>query len=88
VTKLSEFKQAAGHVEALRKLRRLRQAYGCESSPPQRAIIELDCDHRPEPVTLSTSTRASLSRALECEEMTITAELRALGVTIDLDGPL
>src|SRR5208282_6597396 len=49
-TKLSEFKQAAAHVETLRRLRRLRQAYGCESSPPQRAIIELDVEHRPEPV--------------------------------------
>ncbi len=64
MTKLSEFKQAAAHVEALRRLRRLRQAYGCESSPPQRAIIELDVEHRPEPVVLSTSTRSALSRAL------------------------
>lgn len=88
MTRLSQFKQAATHVDALRKLRRLRQAYGNGDSPPQRAIIELDCDHRPEPVILSPSTRSALNKALEHEEMTITAELRALGVVIDVDSPL
>jgi hypothetical protein len=86
--RLSEFKQAAGHVEALRKLRRLRQAYGNGDSPPQRAVIELDCDHRPEAVILSTSARSMLNKALEHEEATITAELRSMGVEIDVDGPL
>ena len=88
MTRLSQFKQAATHVEALRKLRRLRQAYGNGDSPPQRAIIGLDCDHKLEPVILSPSTRSALNKALEYEEATITAELRSLGVTIDLDGPL
>ena len=88
MTKLSQFKQAANHVEALRKLRRLRQAYGNGDSPPQRAVIELDCDHRPEPVVLSSSARAEMNRVLEYEEMTITAELRSLGVMIDTDLPL
>jgi hypothetical protein len=86
--KLSEFKQAATRVEALRKLRRLRQAYGNGASPPQRAVIELDCDLRPEAVILSTSTRSMLNKTLEHEEATITAELRSMGIEIDVDGPL
>jgi hypothetical protein len=86
--KLSQFKQAAAYVEALSKLRRLRQAYGNGDSPPQRVILELDAACRPEPVILSASTRAEMNRVLEHEEMTITAELRAMGVTIDTDLPL
>ena len=88
MTRLSQFAQAAKYVESLRRLRALRQAYGGPDSPPRRLVIELDADHPPERVVLSTSTRAEMSRALECEEMTITAELRGLGVQIDLDGPL
>jgi hypothetical protein len=88
MTKLSEFKKAAEYVESLRRLRRLRQAYGNEASPPLRAVIELDCDHRPEPVVLSASSRPALCRALEHEEMSLTAELRGLGVVIDVDQPL
>ena len=88
MTKLSQFKQAAALVEALRKLRRLRQAYGNGDSPPQRAIVQLDCDHKPEPVILSPSTRSALNKALEHEETTITAELRSLGLIIDIDGPI
>jgi hypothetical protein len=33
----------------------------------------VDCDHRPEAVTLSASTRAEMSRVLEHEEMTTMA---------------
>ena len=88
MTKLSQFKQAAAQVEALRKLRRLRQAYGNGDSPPRCLVLELDCDHRPEPVILSASTRAEMNRVLEHEEATLTAELRGLGVTIDTDLPL
>jgi hypothetical protein len=88
VTKLSEFKQAASHVEALRKLRRLRQAYGNGDSPPQRAIIQVDIEHGPEPVILSPSCRSALNKALDYEEMTILSELRGLAVVIDVDGPL
>jgi hypothetical protein len=88
MTRLSQFPIAAEGVAALRRLRRLRQAYGCDSSPPQRAIIELDCDHRPEPVILSASTRSEMNRVLAYEEMTLTAELRSLGVVIDTDLPL
>jgi hypothetical protein len=88
MTRLSGFKKAADRVSALRKLRRLRQAYGSEDSPPQRAIVSLDCDHGPEPVTLSAVTRPALCRALAHEEAILTDELRALGVTIDTDLPL
>jgi hypothetical protein len=88
MTKLSQFKQAATHVEALRNLRRFREAYGNCDSPPQRAIIGLDCDHKLEPVILSASTRSALNKALEHEEATLTAELRSLGLIIDIDGPL
>jgi hypothetical protein len=44
VTKLSQFKQAADHLEALRELRRFRQGYGNSDSPPQRAVLGLDTD--------------------------------------------
>jgi hypothetical protein len=44
MTKLSEFKQATVHVEALRRLLKFRQSYGGQDSPPQRAVIELDAD--------------------------------------------
>ena len=88
MTRLSQFAHAAKYVESLRRLRALRQAYGGPDSPPRRLVLELDADHPPERVVLSASTRAEMCRALECEEMTITAELRGLGVQIDLDGPL
>ena len=88
MTKLSQFKQAAIHVEALRKLRAFRQSYGGPDSPPRRAVIEIDCDHRPEPVVLSASSRAALNKALDVEEQSLCAELRGLSVVIDLDGPL
>jgi hypothetical protein len=88
MTKLSQFKQAAAQVEELRKLRRLRQAYGNGDSPPRCLVLELATDCKPEPVILLASTRAKMNRVLEHEEMTITAELRALGVQIDIDGPL
>ena len=59
-----------------------------EDSPQQRVIIELDCDHRPELVFLSASTRSALNKALDYEETTILAEIRGLAVVIDVDGPL
>jgi hypothetical protein len=88
VTKLSQLKQAAGYVEALQRLRRFRQGYGAADSPPRRAVLELDAHQRPEPVTLSASTRDALNRALDVEEQTLLHMLRSLGVVIDADLPL
>jgi hypothetical protein len=85
MTRLSQFAIAAEGVAALRRLRRLRQAYGNVDSPPRRLVLELDAV---EPVTLSASTRSAVNIALDHEEATLTAELRSLGVTIDVDGPL
>jgi hypothetical protein len=88
MTKRSQFKQAAGCVEALQRLRRFRQGYGNADSPPRRAVLELDAAHRPEPVTLSTSTRDALNRMLDVEERGLVDMLRSLGVVIDVDQPL
>jgi hypothetical protein len=59
MTTLSQFKEAAAHFEALRMLRRFRQSYSSGDSPPQRAVLELDADHRPRAVMLSDSGRGA-----------------------------
>ena len=101
MTRLSQFSQAAKYVESLRRLRRFREAYGNCDSPPRRVIISLADDKAsqqqqqhlltttgPDPVILSASIRSELNKALDHEEASLTAELRSLGLIIDIDGPL